>query len=96
MDATAVDRAVVDIPYTYHVTVFDPDAGDSLTITAHTRPAWLTLTDHGDGTATLAGTQTEAGDDDVVLQVSDGQASDTQAFTVKVRHGLYLPLVIRR
>jgi hypothetical protein len=68
-----------------------------------TLPAWLTLSDHGDGTATLEGipTATDVGDHLAVLQVSDSQSSDTQFFTLTVKMleltatVLYLPLVIK-
>jgi hypothetical protein len=48
--------------FTYNITVNDPDLpyGDSLDITVASLPSWLTLTDHHDGTATLAGTPTMA------------------------------------
>ena len=55
-------------------------------LNATTLPAWLTLTDNGDGTATLSGTPTnaEVGTHNVVLEVSDGSLTDTQAFTITV------------
>ncbi len=46
-------------PFSFLVTAEDPDFafGDELEIGAHSPlPSWLTLTDNGDGTATLAGT----------------------------------------
>ena len=46
-------------PYSYFVTASDPDwlyGTDLLTISAVAKPDWLTLTDHGNGTATLSGT----------------------------------------
>ncbi len=70
--------------YSYAVTATDPDSGDTLTITAPTKPAWLTLTDNGDGTATLSGTPDNGNDADVVLRVSDGTASADQNFTISV------------
>jgi uncharacterized repeat protein (TIGR01451 family) len=84
-----VTAATQDTPYTYAITTTDPDLphGDALTITAPTLPAWLTLTDHGDGTATLSGTpgSADVGDHPVVLRVADsGGLSDTQSFTVTV------------
>lgn len=85
--STPVVEATQDTAYTYDVTAADADSGDTLTITAVTLPAWLTLTDHGDGTATLAGTPAAAdvGDHPVSLQVADqAGATGTQDFTITV------------
>jgi GPH family glycoside/pentoside/hexuronide:cation symporter len=63
------------------------------------KPAWLTLTDHGDGTATLSGTPSNAdvGAHPVVLRVTD--AFTEQIFTITVaerpRYYIFLPLVLR-
>ncbi|MCY0726171.1 putative Ig domain-containing protein, partial [Klebsiella pneumoniae] len=59
--------------YSYNITTADSD-GDGLVITAPTLPEWLTLTDNGDGTATLSGTPTnsDTGLNEVDLVVSDG------------------------
>lgn len=78
--------ATQDVPYTYTATARD-DNGDALTITAPVLPSWLTLVDHGDGTATLSGTPTNAdvGDHPVELRVADSSGlSDTQDFTITV------------
>ena len=76
--------------------------GDALTITAPVLPGWLSLTDHGDGTATLNGTpgNDDVGDHSVSLQVRDTAGlTGTQAFTITVSetpdHYIYLPLVWR-
>ena len=84
--STAVTTVNEDAVYTYDITATDPDAGDTLTISATTLPTWLTLTDNGDGTATLTGTPTnsEVGDHSVVLQVSDSVELATQSFTITV------------
>ncbi len=84
-DSTAVTSATEDTAYSYSITTSDVD-GDSLTISATTIPSWLTLTDNGDGTATLTGTPTnsEVGDHSVVLTVSDGTTTTTQSFTIAV------------
>jgi uncharacterized repeat protein (TIGR02543 family) len=68
-----VIAATVGSVYTYNVTTSDPE-GDARAITAPTKPAWLTLTDNLDGTATLTGTPTAAnfGANAVTLSVSDG------------------------
>lgn len=99
-----VTTATEDMPYTYAVTADDPEliSGDALTVTVPTLPGWLTLTDHGDGTATLSGTPTNAhvGDHPVVLEVTDsGGLYATQSFTITVVekpwYRMYLPLVLR-
>jgi len=85
--------------YSYSVTSDDPDLiwGDVLTITAMTKPAWLTLTDDGDGTATLSGLPRaiEIGTHAVTLRVTDSDGlTDTQSFTITVRGLVYLPFVV--
>ncbi len=97
-----VTTAIQGVLYTYAITTTDPDLayGDVLTITAPTLPAWLTLTDNGDGTATLAGTPDTPGAYPVVLQVSDRfGAFAEQSFTITVserpRCYIFLPLVLR-
>lgn len=76
--------------------------GDAFAFTSITLPAWLTLTDHGDGTATLSGTPAFAnvGDHVVTLKVTDSHgAFTTMTFTITVttdlNQKLYLPLLQR-
>lgn len=99
--STAITTATQDTLYSYPITTEDEN-GDVLTITAVTLPAWLTLTDLGDGTALLSGTptSTDSGAHLVELQVSDsGGLSDTQSFTIMVaatsEFRLYLPLLLK-
>ncbi|CAN5296849.1 hypothetical protein BH24PSE2_BH24PSE2_12990 [soil metagenome] len=84
-DSSPITTATIDVEYTYNVTVSDTE-GDPITISAPTLPAWLTLTDNGDGTATLSGTPavTDIGDHDVVLEATDGNATTQQPFTITV------------
>jgi hypothetical protein len=100
--STPATNGTVDVDYTYDVTADDVDnAVTDLTITAPTRPGWLTLTDNGDGTATLIGTPIDAdiGDHPIVLQVSDGTATTTQPFTITVSaetmYYIYLPTLFK-
>ena len=86
-----------DVPYTYTVTAEDTNGG-VLTITAATLPAWLTLTDHGDGTAILSGMPSIAdlGYTAIELAVMDDYGlTDTQAFVITVWYRVYLPLALR-
>ncbi len=74
-------------------------AGNALTIIAPTLPAWLTLTDHGNGTATLSGTpgSDDVGNHLVVIEVTDGFATGTQTFTITVKllNYYYFPIMMK-
>lgn len=84
--STAVTSVFVLDAYGYAITTSDVDVGDTRTITASALPAWLTLTDDGDGTATLAGTPgiSDAGTVNVTLTVDDGEGVATQTFAIVV------------
>nr|WP_263013019.1 tandem-95 repeat protein [Ancylothrix sp. D3o] len=73
--------------YSYNIVTSDVDAGETLLISANGLPAWLTLTDNGDGTATLTGTPTNAnvGNNNIELEVTDATgATATQNFTLNI------------
>jgi large repetitive protein len=53
--STLTGNATADVPYEYRITTADPE-NDVRAITAAQLPAWMTLQDNGDGTATLRGT----------------------------------------
>ncbi len=61
-------------------------------------PAGVTFTDHGDGTASLAGTPAAGatGEYPLMVTASNGVPPDaTQAFTLTVEARIYLPLLVR-
>jgi len=95
IDSTAITNATEDSVYNYTLTASDPDAGSTLSFTAVTLPVWLTLTDHGDGTATLSGTPSndEVGDHSIEIQVSDGSLTEAQAFTLTVANTNDAPVI---
>ena len=68
--------------YSYRITAADVE-GDSLFYTAVTLPSWLT---YDDNTKTISGIPSAAnvGADTVTVQVSDGEYTDVQTFTVTV------------
>lgn len=72
--------------YSLVVTATDADSGDTLAVTGSGLPAFLTLTDNGDRTATLTGTPdfSDAGDHTFSLTVGDGSLSSMQSFTLTV------------
>jgi len=95
-----VTYAAGGVVYTYDITTADVDnAAADLTITAPLLPGWLTLTDHGDGTATLSGipAATDVGDHPILIWAHDGAAVATQSFTiavnVKENEYIYLPTI---
>lgn len=83
--SSAVTSATESVTYTYNITTNDYD-GDAVTITATTKPSWLTFTDNGDGTATLTGAPgtSDIGTHSTVLNVSDGTDNTDQSFTITV------------
>ncbi|MCW9707150.1 putative Ig domain-containing protein, partial [Fodinibius salsisoli] len=83
--SSPVTAAEENASYSYQITTQDPD-GDGLTITSIQIPDWATLTDNGDGTGTLEGTPAfdDSQDYTVELEVSDGELSATQSFTITV------------
>jgi hypothetical protein len=81
--------ATEDSPYAYEVAAGDVDAGDVLRFDAPGLPLWLELADHGDGTATLAGTPVnrDVGANEVTLRVIDAAgAVVAQSFTILVEN----------
>jgi LPXTG-site transpeptidase (sortase) family protein len=82
-----ITSAGESVLYTYNVVAADPDAGNTLAISATTLPSWLTLVDNGNRTATLSGTPNSSQigiPHNVVLEVTDGTLFDNQTFTITV------------
>ena len=67
--STPPEVATVGVLYTYAVVATDNDAGDVLTFSAPTKPAWLSLTETSSRTATLSGTPNSLGDLSIALEV---------------------------
>jgi hypothetical protein len=90
--------ATSGVPYTYNIATNDPDEGETaqLTISATTKPAWLTFTDNGDGTAVLTGTPAAADsgvNNAVTLEVLDPSGlSSIQTFTVVILNANFAPV----
>lgn len=70
--------------YTYNLSATDVDhLPADLNFTALAAPAWLVLTDNGNGTATLQGTPPDGNDANVSIQVDDGAGgSSAQNFLI--------------
>ena len=96
--STEETAAAQDVEYIYNIDTNDTDgSGDLLDISATVLPAWLTLTDNGDTTATLIGTPLNvdvAGPNDVTLEVVDGAGRlASQTFTIVVADANDAPVV---
>ncbi len=85
--STPVTAISTDSTYTYNIVVTDPNADDSVAISAPVLPDWLTFTDNGDGTAVLTG-QPSIGDcskKQVTLRAVDkGGLDSTQSFAIDI------------
>ena len=85
-----VANATQDVFYTHSVVAEDPDPNETrlLVFSLSAAPAWLSLTDNFDGSATLSGTPGNAdvtAGDSVVVVVSDPSGlTDTQSFQITV------------
>ena len=78
--STAITSATVGEAYTYNVEATDPD-GDILTYSLTTCPAGMTI---DATTGVISWTPTAVGVYPVTVEVSDGELTDTQNFTITV------------
>ena len=93
---TSLPAAVAGQKYSQVVSATDAD-GDSLTIAATAKPAWLTVTDNGDGTATLSGTPTyNDSASTVTLTAHDGTDTDEFSTTLVVTYPNRAPIYGQR
>jgi len=79
--------ATEDMVYSYTFTVEDNDVADLIALSAPTKPAWLNFNyTPGQKSAVLTATPSNdnTGDHNIVLSVSDGQATKEQSFTITV------------
>ncbi len=77
--------AQANVAYIYAITVADEDVGDVLTITAPSKPDWLTFTTNLNS-AFLTGTPTNSnvGSYAIVIKVNDGHQDVMQGFAIHV------------
>ena len=80
--STPVTLATVDVLYTYDVNVTDPD-GDTLTYSLTTNPSGMTI-NSSTGVINWTPNSGQIGDNNVIVEVSDGELLDTQSFVITV------------
>lgn len=83
--STPITTGQVGVSYSYNVTLTG-NSGATFTITATTKPSWLTITSTGNGTATLSGTPSSGnvGSNTIVLKGTDGTSNVEQSFAINV------------
>ena len=75
-DTSAIVAGTHNVAYSHNVSVSGGDPVYAITVSSGTLPTGLTLTDNGDGTATIAGTPTLAGTSTFTLNVVDGNGAN--------------------
>ncbi len=92
IESTPITTAKEGVVYTYDVEATDPDE-DTLTYSLTTSPTGMTI---NSTTGVIAWTPTEdqIGENEVVVEVSDGSNSTTQSFTVTVEKALLASIVV--
>ncbi len=87
--SSPVTNATAGNQYTYNIR-FKSDEGTNPVLSATTLPSWLNLSQTSDSTGILTGTpsNSDIGDNDVVLSLTDGENTVVQNFTITVApHG---------
>ncbi len=92
IESTPITTAKEGVVYTYDVEATDPNE-DTLTYSLTTSPTGMTI---NSTTGVIAWTPTEdqIGENEVVVEVSDGSNSTTQSFTVTVEKALLASIVV--
>ncbi|MGL4411309.1 MAG: choice-of-anchor J domain-containing protein [Bacteroidales bacterium] len=84
--SSAVTSVVTGGAYSYEVKTNVLNASGATTITATGLPEWASLTDNGDGTATIAGTAPEVEESsDIVITATNNGVSVDQSYTLTVK-----------
>ena len=84
--STAVTSVNEDVAYSYTFAANDVDSGDSVTLSAQTKPSWLSF---NAGTGVLSGTpnNSHVGNHSVTLRATDSNGVSTdQSFTITVNN----------
>lgn len=79
--STPVTSVIAGDTYTYNITT---TGGSPSTLTATEKPAWLTLTDAGDGSGTLTGSTSSIGIYHLTLRIENAGGFTLQEFDVTV------------
>jgi hypothetical protein len=92
IESTPVTTAKEGAAYTYDVEATDPNE-DTLTYSLTTSPTGMTI-NSTTGVITWTPTESQVGENEVVVEVSDGNKSTTQSFTVTVAEAKLTSIVV--
>jgi len=87
IESTPEDTAKVGIEYTYEIVATDPDADDVLTYSLTEKPDGMIINETS-GAVNWTPTEAQVGEHQVIIEVSDGEASVSQNFTITVAEAL--------
>ena len=92
IESTPITTAKEGAAYTYGVEATDPN-GDTLTYSLTTSPTGMTINSNT-GVISWTPTESQIGDNEVVVDVSDGSRSETQSFTITVDEAWLTSIVV--
>lgn len=87
IESTPDTSAKVEIEYTYEIVVTDPDADDVLIYSLTEKPDGMTINETT-GAVNWTPTEAQIGENQVIIEVSDGKVSVSQIFTITVAETL--------
>ncbi|QIR15124.1 putative Ig domain-containing protein [Shewanella aestuarii] len=93
ISSTAITAAIQDVLYSYTLVATDADADDVLTLSAVTKPSWLSF-DVGSGVLSGTPTNADVGSHAVTLKVTDKAGLNAeQSFTITVSNSNDAPVI---
>lgn len=93
IESTPETTAKVGIEYTYEIEATDPDADDVLTYSLTEKPTGMTI-NTSTGAVSWTPTEAQVGENQVIIEVSDGKVSVSQNFTITVAEALLDSIVV--
>lgn len=91
--STPGTTAKVGIEYTYEIEATDPDADDVLTYSLSEKPDFMTINETT-GAVSWTPTESQVGEHQVIIEVSDEKVSVSQNFTITVAEALLSSIVV--
>ena len=93
IESTPGTTAKVGMVYTYQIIATDPDEEDTLTYTLSVKPDGMTINE-STGLVSWTPGEAQVGENQVIIEVSDGKKSVSQNFTITVEKALLDSIVV--